>query len=296
MSESVKRESKEMYYLRIAEAVAARSTCLRRRYGAIIVKNDEIIATGYNGAPRGEQNCVDCGFCQREALGVPKGERYELCVAVHAEQNAIISAARRDMIGATIYIVGLERDGSYANPAPCIMCRRVIVNAGITKCIGMVNGEAQELPLSPPRREFLERNQNETRMTKEKLAELLDGREYGSEISREEAQQAKEAGLVVVFGASDDLIEFRGAIRGEADCYTGGIIRLTPNNFLGNHLSPLAREEEVVAELEALWCKREGCWSYRTSIPHAEFRIRDMGGDMYCVGIVFSAKDLRQTS
>ena len=103
MSESVKRESKEMYYLRIAEAVAARSTCLRRRYGAIIVKNDEIIATGYNGAPRGERNCNDCGFCQREALGVPKGERYELCVAVHAEQNAIISAARRDMIGATIY-------------------------------------------------------------------------------------------------------------------------------------------------------------------------------------------------
>lgn len=133
--------------------------------------------------------------------------------------------------------------------------------------------------------------------SKEDFAALLDGREYGSELSIEEELLAKESGLVVVFGASDDLIEFRGAIRGEADCYGGGIIRLTPNNFLGNHLSPLAREEDVVAELEALWCKREGCcWSYRTSIPHAEFRIREIGGDTYCIGIVFSAEDLRQTS
>ena len=142
---------KDEYYLDIAKTVTRRSTCLRRQYGAIIVKNDEVVATGYNGAPRGEINCCDCGFCQRDALGIPKGERYELCVSVHAEANAIISAARRDMIGATIYIVGIEaKDGSYANPAPCLMCRRLIKNAGITKCIGSVNGVPTEIPLDPP--------------------------------------------------------------------------------------------------------------------------------------------------
>lgn len=145
------RIKKDEYYLDIAKTVTRRSTCLRRQYGAIIVKNDEVVATGYNGAPRGEINCCDCGFCQRDALGIPKGERYELCVSVHAEANAIISAARRDMIGATIYIVGIEaKDGSYANPAPCLMCRRLIKNAGITKCIGSVNGVPTEIPLDPP--------------------------------------------------------------------------------------------------------------------------------------------------
>ncbi len=145
------RISKDQYYLSIAEAVAGRSTCLRRRYGAVIVNNDEIVATGYNGAPRGAANCVDTGYCQREALNIPKGERYELCVSCHAEMNAVISAARSDMIGSTIYIVGLERDGSYANPAPCIICRRLVVNAGIAKCIGMVNGEPQEISLAAPK-------------------------------------------------------------------------------------------------------------------------------------------------
>lgn len=145
------RISKDQYYLSIAEAVAGRSTCLRRRYGAVIVNNDEIVATGYNGAPRGEANCVDTGYCQREALNIPKGERYELCVSCHAEMNAVISAARSDMIGSTIYIVGLERDGSYANPAPCIICRRLVVNAGIAKCIGMVNSEPQEISLAAPK-------------------------------------------------------------------------------------------------------------------------------------------------
>lgn len=144
----MERISKGLYYLGIAEAVCQRSTCLRRKYGAIIVKNDQIIATGYNGAPRGETNCIDCGHCQREELNIPKGERYELCRAVHAEQNAIISAARSDMIGATIYIVGKEADGRYANPAPCLICRRMIVNAGIKKCIGMVDGKAVEIDLS----------------------------------------------------------------------------------------------------------------------------------------------------
>lgn len=144
----MKRVSKDLYYLGIAEQVAQRSTCLRRRYGAVIVNNDEIVSTGYNGAPRGEVNCTDCGYCEREANGIPKGERYERCKSVHGEMNAIISASRREMVGGTIYIVGIEaKDGSYANPAPCLICRRLIVNAGITRCVGMVNGEAKEIPL-----------------------------------------------------------------------------------------------------------------------------------------------------
>ena len=93
------RTSKQNYYLDIADAVLERSTCLRRKYGAIIVRNDEIISTGYNGAPRGRRNCSDLGGCMREKLGIPSGERYELCRSVHAEANAIISASRRDMIG-----------------------------------------------------------------------------------------------------------------------------------------------------------------------------------------------------
>lgn len=130
------RPEKDDYYLGIAEAVSKRSTCLRRKYGAVIVKNDEIIATGYNGSPRGEMNCCDKGTCKREELNVPKGERYELCVAVHAEQNAIISADRNKMIGATMYITGIENDGSYANPSPCLICEKLIKNAGITDVIG----------------------------------------------------------------------------------------------------------------------------------------------------------------
>ena len=132
------RISKDMYYLGIAEAVLVRSTCLRRKYGAVIVNNDEVISTGYNGSPRGEINCCDCGECEREKLNIPKGERYELCVAVHAEQNAIISASRDQMKSAIIYIVGKETaTGKYANPAPCLICRRFIKNSGIKRCVGL---------------------------------------------------------------------------------------------------------------------------------------------------------------
>lgn len=142
------RISKDEYYLKIAEAVLARSTCLRRQYGAVIVNNDEIISTGYNGAPRGEANCIDTGICERERLNVPKGERYELCVAAHAEQNAIISASRDKMIGATIYIVGKEvATGNYANPAPCLICRRMIKNAGIKNCIGIMDGRVVKIDI-----------------------------------------------------------------------------------------------------------------------------------------------------
>ena len=131
------RVSKENYYLDIAETVIGRSTCLRRRYGAIIVKNDEIIATGYNGAPRGRKNCVDLGRCSREELNVPRGERYELCRSVHAEANAIISAARRDMVGGTLYLAGKDAaTGEILSDATsCAMCRRLIINAGLERVV-----------------------------------------------------------------------------------------------------------------------------------------------------------------
>ena len=133
----MKRIDKENYYLDIAETVLERSTCLRRCYGAIIVKNDEIVSTGYNGAPRGRRNCMDLGYCTREAMQVPSGERYELCRSVHTEMNAIISAARRDTLGATLYLAGREaKSGERLHDATsCSMCRRVIINAGIDRVV-----------------------------------------------------------------------------------------------------------------------------------------------------------------
>lgn len=131
------RTDKVNYYLDIAETVAERSTCLRRHYGAIIVHEDEIISTGYNGAPRGRKNCADLGHCLRDAMNIPSGERYELCRAVHAEQNAIISASRRDCLGSTLYLAG--RNGKtgelLADTTPCSMCRRFIINAGIRRVV-----------------------------------------------------------------------------------------------------------------------------------------------------------------
>ena len=133
----MERISKENYYLDIAETVLERATCLRRIYGASIVKNDEIISTGYNGAPRGRANCVDMGYCSREAMKVPRGERYELCRSVHAEANAIISASRRDMAGGTIYLEGRNAaTRELLNDATsCLMCRRMIINAGLDRVV-----------------------------------------------------------------------------------------------------------------------------------------------------------------
>ena len=131
------RVDKNNYYLDIAESVLERSTCARRAFGAVIVKNDEIISTGYNGAPRGRKNCTDLGYCMREKLEIPRGERYEMCRSVHAEQNAIISAARKDIIKATLYLVGKEvSTGEYVkNAMPCMFCKRFIINAGIKKVV-----------------------------------------------------------------------------------------------------------------------------------------------------------------
>ena len=131
------RISKENYYLDIAQTVSERSTCLRRRFGAIIVKNDSIIATGYNGAPRGRKNCDDLGYCFREKLGIPRGERYEMCRSVHADANAIIAAPREQMLGSTLYMVCTSPvDGSVMpGTSSCMMCKKLAINAGIEKLV-----------------------------------------------------------------------------------------------------------------------------------------------------------------
>lgn len=139
------RITKDAYYLNIAEQVLERSTCLRRRYGAVIVNNDEIVSTGYNGSARGDVNCCDIGVCDRELNNVPKGERYEMCKAIHAEQNAIISASRKEMLGGTIYIVGKEADGSYADGHPCLICDRMLRNAGIKRVVFINKGKDDEI-------------------------------------------------------------------------------------------------------------------------------------------------------
>lgn len=124
------RPTKNEYFLGIAEAVAKRSTCLRRQYGAVIVKNDVIVSTGYNGSPRSATNCCDAGTCWREANNIPHGERYEMCQAIHAEENAIMNANPADRVGATLYLVGLE-DGKRIEAKPCKMCEKRIRNAQI---------------------------------------------------------------------------------------------------------------------------------------------------------------------
>ncbi len=131
------RRDKHNYYLDIAETVLERGTCLRRNYGAIIVKNDEIIATGYSGAPRGRANCSDLGYCIRKKLNIPRGQNYEKCRSVHAEANCIISARRSDMIASTLYLVGKEMETKdyVENANSCTMCKRLIINAGIKQVV-----------------------------------------------------------------------------------------------------------------------------------------------------------------
>ena len=131
------RRDKTNYYLDMAQVALERGTCLRRNFGAVIVKNDVIVSTGYNGAPRGRANCIDIGTCVRQKMGIPRGERYELCRSVHAEANCIISASRNDMIGSTLFLVGREvATGEYVeNANSCTMCQKMIINAGIKKVV-----------------------------------------------------------------------------------------------------------------------------------------------------------------
>lgn len=146
----MERVSKHNYYLDIAQTVSERSTCIRKRYGAIIVKNDVIIATGYNGAPRGRKNCSDIGSCTREKLGIPRGERYELCRSVHSEANAIISASRENMLGSSLYMCCTDpKTGDIIlGTNSCMMCKKLIINSGIARVyIRDTKNEFREIPV-----------------------------------------------------------------------------------------------------------------------------------------------------
>ncbi len=137
------RISKVNYYLEIARTVAMRGTCLRRKFGAIIVKDDVIVSTGYAGAPRGRKNCCDLNFCLRDKMNIPRGERYELCRSVHAEANAIIAAPRDRMLGATLYLACVDpKTGEpVAGTCCCQMCKRLVINAGIEKVVVHEDGD-----------------------------------------------------------------------------------------------------------------------------------------------------------
>ena len=146
----MERVSKHTYYLDIAQTVSERSTCIRKRYGAIIVKNDVIIATGYNGAPRGRKNCSDIGSCTREKLGIPRGERYELCRSVHSEANAIISASRENMLGSSLYMCCTDPKTGDIIPGTnsCMMRKKLIINSGIARVyIRDTKNEFREIPV-----------------------------------------------------------------------------------------------------------------------------------------------------
>jgi dCMP deaminase len=162
------RVTEDQYYLNIAHEVAGRATCLRRKFGAVIVKSKQIVSTGYCGAPRGTVNCSDVGFCLRNELGAKKGEHYEWCRSVHGEANAIIHASRFDMIGATLYLVGLESaTGQIVEDAePCRMCKRMIINAGIEKVVAQIGeGKMRTFRVS----DWADENLGEYRKVKGKL-------------------------------------------------------------------------------------------------------------------------------
>ena len=150
------RIDKENYYLDIAATVLERSTCMRRQYGAIIVQNDEIVSSGYNGAPRGRKNCGDLGYCAREAMKIPSGQRYELCRSVHAEANAIISASRREVLGASLYMVCRDPATGALIPGStsCSMCRRLIINAGISRVV--IRDDPEEYRVVDVQRDWVE--------------------------------------------------------------------------------------------------------------------------------------------
>lgn len=141
----VVRPEKDQYYLDIARVVSTRSTCLKVLMGAIIVKEDQIIATGYVGSPRQTKSSIEHNFCLRQQLNIPSGTQYELCRSVHAEQNAIINAARAgvSLLGGDMFIYGEQRtSGETVNAVPCFICKKMIINAGLNRVICSVNDPA----------------------------------------------------------------------------------------------------------------------------------------------------------
>lgn len=144
------RPEKHQYYLDIAKVVSTRSTCLKVLIGAIIVKGDQIIAAGYVGAPRKTKSSIEHDFCLRQKLNIPSGSQYELCRSVHAEQNAIINAARAgvSVVGGNMYIYGEERPtGELLDAFPCFICKKMIINAGLERVISSIKDAEQKFKI-----------------------------------------------------------------------------------------------------------------------------------------------------
>jgi dCMP deaminase len=181
------RPTKDVYYWNIAKETAERGTCLSVKGGAVIVRDDQIIATGYIGAPRGTMDCFERGVCMRRQLGIPSGQRYEICRSVHAEQNAVINAARAgvSVLGSTVYLYFVKRqpDGSlkFVNAQPCFMCKKMLINAGIEKFVGNdENGELKTFSVKEWAIEWKERD-------------MLDDKYiYNSKYTPEEIEAAKQ--------------------------------------------------------------------------------------------------------
>jgi dCMP deaminase len=166
------RISKDEYYLNIAREVSKRSTCLRRRYGAVILQSDQIISTGYCGAPRGTENCIDINFCLRETRNAKRGEHYEWCRSVHAEQNAIIHSKRLDMLKAKLYLVGVEAktDELMTDAEPCKLCKRMIINSGINKVV--TYDKQKKIKVIDVEKEWIKKNMGEVKKVKGKWVVL----------------------------------------------------------------------------------------------------------------------------
>jgi len=143
--DGLKRISKIDTYLNVAETFAYRSTCIKRKYGAVIVKDDIVVSTGYNGSPRGLTNCCDTGKCRRIELGMHQGEGYGICRAIHAEQNALLNCSREQTMGADLYLAGVNpADNSVHRAKPCPVCARMIIQAGIQRVIMRIGGGADD--------------------------------------------------------------------------------------------------------------------------------------------------------
>jgi len=141
------RLSKDQYYLNIAKEVAQRATCFRVKIGAVIVREDQIVATGYVGAPRKTKDCLERGYCLRDRLKIPHGKNYELCRSVHAEQNCLINAARAgvSILGGTMYIYGENQNGEKLDTFPCFICKKMIINAGLDRAVCSIKNGGMEI-------------------------------------------------------------------------------------------------------------------------------------------------------
>ncbi len=176
------RPSKDQYYLNIAKVVAERCTCLKSQLGAVIIRDDQIISTGYNGAPRGTKSSIERNFCLRKQLGIPSGQRYEICRSVHAEQNAIINAARSgvSLLGGDVFIYGYSLDQKCPLDAfPCFICKKMLINCGLKRCVcSTKEGGVKVFLIEDWVKDWVERDI------------LDDQNQYGSGITAEEIKKA----------------------------------------------------------------------------------------------------------